>query len=301
MQVGFIGLGRMGSALVARLAERGHRVVAYDLDPARVRAVARRPTRRVRGVATLGGLVESLRAPRVIWLMVPAGGPLAAVLRGLESYLRAGDLVIDGGNSHYRDSVRHAAALKKEGIAFLDVGVSGGVRGRAGGFCLMAGGDPGAFRRAQPLFRALATRGGYARVGPSGAGHFAKMVHNGIEYGLLQSYGEGFELLADSSYQFDLRELARLWNAGSVVRSWLLELAEAALAKDPRLRGLRGYVADSGEGRWIVEEGVARAVPLPALSLALFARFRSRQKDSLSAKLIAALRREFGGHPVKRR
>lgn len=298
MQVGFVGLGRMGAAMVERLLRRQHEVVAYDQDAARVRALERLGAR---GAKSLGGVVEKLRHPRVVWLMVPAGAPVAAVLRGLESHLQEGDIVIDGGNSYYRDSVERARALKHDGIHFLDIGTSGGIWGLRQGYCLMIGGDLKAVRRADPLFRALAPKNGYAHLGPSGAGHFAKMVHNGIEYGMLQAYGEGFELLAESGYKLDLAQLARLWNRGSVIRSWLLELAEAGLAKDRRLRRLRGYVEDSGEGRWIVQEAVASGVPLPAIALALFSRYRSRQKDSFAAKLIAALRQEFGGHRAKRR
>ena len=298
MQVGFVGLGRMGAAMVARLRRHKHLVVAYDRNPEAVQAVARFGAR---PADSLGALMGQLRAPRVVWLMVPAGAPVGAVLRGLESHLAPGDIVIDGGNSRYTDSCERARAFQQAGVHFLDVGTSGGIRGGERGFCLMVGGDPKAFRRAEPLFRALAAKNGYAHIGPNGAGHFVKMVHNGIEYGLLQAYGEGFELLADSDFKLDLHQVARLWNRGSVVRSWLLELAEAALARDRRLGRVRGYVEDSGEGRWTLEEAVARGVPAPGVALALFARFRSRQKDSFAAKLIAALRREFGGHAVKKR
>jgi len=298
MQVGFVGLGRMGAAMVARLRRRKHLVVAYDRNPAAVKAARRTGAR---PADSLGALMGQLRAPRVVWLMVPAGAPVAAVLRGLESHLAPGDIVIDGGNSRYTDSRERARAFQQAGVHFLDVGTSGGIRGGERGFCLMVGGDQKAFRRAEPLFRALAAKNGYAHVGPSGAGHFVKMVHNGIEYGLLQAYGEGFELLEGADFKLDLHQVARLWNRGSVIRSWLLELAEAALARDGRLGRVRGYVEDSGEGRWVVEEAVARGVPLPTIALSLYARFRSRQKDSFSAKLIAALRREFGGHAVKKR
>jgi 6-phosphogluconate dehydrogenase len=298
MQVGFVGLGRMGAAMVARLRRHKHEVVAYDRNPAAVQAAARLGAR---PADSLGALTSRLRAPRVVWLMVPAGAPVGAVLRGLESHLAPGDVVIDGGNSDCRDSVARASALREGGIHFLDVGTSGGVWGLEKGYCLMVGGDPRAFKRAEPLFRALAAKGGYAHVGPSGAGHFVKMIHNGVEYALLEAYGEGFELLAESEYKLDLHQLARLWNRGSVVRSWLLELAEAALAKDRRLRRLRGYVEDSGYGRGTMREALIRGVPVPAIALALFARFHSRRKDSFSARLIAALRREFGGHAVKKR
>ncbi|MFQ5664428.1 MAG: phosphogluconate dehydrogenase (NAD(+)-dependent, decarboxylating) [Terriglobia bacterium] len=298
MQVGFIGLGRMGAAMVRRLLKHKHRVVAYDRNPAAVRDVVRQGAQ---AADSLGGLMEKLRAPRVVWLMVPAGDAVSAVLRGLETHLREGDIVIDGGNSYYRDSVARAASLKQAGIHFLDAGTSGGVWGLEEGYCLMVGGEAQAFKRVEPLFKALAPKNGHAHVGPSGAGHFVKMVHNGIEYGMLQAYGEGFELLARSSYQLDLHQLAQLWNHGGVIRSWLLELAESALGKDRRLRRIRGYVEDSGEGRWTVQEAVDAAVPLPTIAFSLFARFHSRQKDSFAAKLIAALRQEFGGHAIKKR
>jgi len=298
MQVGLIGLGRMGAAMAERLLVRRHEVVVYDRSPAKVRSLQ---AHGARGANSLGKLAEQLRRPRVVWLMVPAGEPVGAVLRQLEGYLTRGDVVIDGGNSFYRDSQARAKDLKEDGIYFLDVGTSGGIRGRQQGYCLMVGGERDAFRRAEPLFRALAPRNGYAHVGSSGAGHFLKMVHNGIEYGLLEAYGEGFEMLAQTEFNFDLHRVAQLWNRGSVVRSWLLELAESALGKDRRLRRVRGYVEDSGTGRWTIAEAIKRGVPAPALALALFGRFRSRQEDSFAAKLIAALRAEFGGHTVKKK
>ena len=296
MEVGFIGLGRMGLAMVERLAKRRHRVVAYDQDAEKVKAARRKGARPAN---SLGGLLSQLRKPRVVWLMVPAGAPVAAVLRNLDTHLEAGDIVIDGGNSFYRDSMERADTLKQQDIHFLDVGTSGGIWGLKLGYCLMIGGDTKAFKRAQPLFKTLAPKDGYAHVGPSGAGHFTKMVHNAIEYGMLEAYGEGFELMHQSEFGLDLHQLARLWNQGSVVRSWLLELTEAALARDPKLDKIRGYVEDSGEGRWSVIDSVERGVPMPAIALSLYARFRSRQKESFSAKVIAALRQQFGGHAVK--
>ncbi|MGH9863358.1 MAG: phosphogluconate dehydrogenase (NAD(+)-dependent, decarboxylating) [Candidatus Acidiferrales bacterium] len=298
MHVGLIGLGRMGAAMAERLLKRGHEVVVYDRSPAKVRQLQ---THGARGANSLSKLAEQLRRPRIVWLMVPAGEPVGAVLRQLEGYLTRGDVVLDGGNSFYRDSQARAKDLKEGGIHFLDVGTSGGIRGHEQGYCLMVGGERKAFRRVEPLLRALAPRGGYAHAGSSGAGHFLKMVHNGIEYGLLEAYGEGFEMLAQSEFNFDLYRVAALWNRGSVVRSWLLELAASALAKDRRLRRLRGYVEDSGTGRWTIEEAIKRGVPVPALALALFRRFRSRQEDSFAAKLIAALRQEFGGHAVRKK
>ncbi|MFB3094471.1 MAG: phosphogluconate dehydrogenase (NAD(+)-dependent, decarboxylating) [Candidatus Acidiferrales bacterium] len=296
MEVGFIGLGRMGLAMVERLAKRRHRVVAYDQDAEKVKAARRKGARPAN---SLGGLLSQLRKPRVVWLMVPAGAPVAAVLRNLDTHLEAGDIVIDGGNSFYRDSMERADTLKQQDIHFLDVGTSGGIWGLKLGYCLMIGGDTKAFKRAQPLFKTLAPKDGYAHVGPSGAGHFTKMVHNAIEYGMLEAYGEGFELMHQSEFGLDLHQLARLWNQGSVVRSWLLELTEAALARDPTLDKIRGYVEDSGEGRWSIIDSVERGVPMPAIALSLYARFRSRQKESFSAKVIAALRQQFGGHAVK--
>ena len=296
MEVGFIGLGRMGLAMVERLAKRRHRVVAYDQDAEKVKAARRKGARPAN---SLGGVLNQLRKPRVVWLMVPAGAPVAAVLRNLDAHLEAGDIVIDGGNSFYRDSMERAATLKEQDIHFLDVGTSGGIWGLKMGYCLMIGGDTKAFKRAQPLFKTLAPKDGYAHVGPSGAGHFTKMVHNAIEYGMLEAYGEGFELMHQSEFGLDLHQLARLWNQGSVVRSWLLELTEAALARDPKLDKIRGYVEDSGEGRWSITDSVERGVPMPAIALSLYARFRSRQKESFSAKVIAALRQQFGGHAVK--
>lgn len=298
MQVGLIGLGRMGAAMAQRLLARKHEVVAYDRSAARVRELV---ARGARGCDSLGKLAGRLRPPRIVWLMVPAGDPVTAVLRQLEGYLQRGDIVIDGGNSYYRDSQARAKDLAEDGIYFLDVGTSGGVWGLEQGYCLMVGGDRKAFRRTQPLFRSLAPRDGYAHVGPSGAGHFVKMVHNGIEYGLLEAYGEGFEILQQAEFKLDLHRLARLWNRGGVIRSWLLELAESALKKDRSLRRVRGFVEDSGTGRWALRDAVERGVPAPALALALFARFRSRQEDSFSAKLIAALRQEFGGHAIKKK
>jgi 6-phosphogluconate dehydrogenase len=232
--------------------------------------------------------------------MVPAGDPVDQTVSALLPSLSPGDLLVDGGNSNYRDAVRRAGELEKKGIDWLDAGTSGGIWGLKEGYCLMVGGKKSAFEKAEPLFRTLAPEGGYHHAGPSGAGHFAKMVHNGIEYGMLQAYAEGFEMLKSSPYPYDLKAIAELWQKGSVVRSWLLELTARALAQDPDLSHVRGYVDDSGEGRWMVKEGVDAGVPLPVITHALFARFQSRQKESFSARVIAALRKEFGGHAVRR-
>ena len=297
MELGFVGLGRMGANMVQRLLQGGHRIVAYNRDP---KPVAAAQAKGALGVASLQDLVKRLTPPRAIWLMVPAGDPVTQTLDALTPLLQAGDTIVEGGNSNYQDSLRRAAAFREKGIHFLDAGVSGGIWGLTEGYCLMVGGEEAAFRRLEPAFRTLAPADGYLYVGGSGAGHFTKMIHNGIEYGMLQAYGEGFELLKASPFKPDLARLAHLWNRGSVVRSWLLELLERALRSDPDLSGIRGYVEDSGEGRWTVLEAIARDVPAPVLTLALFARFRSRQEDSFAAKVIAALRKEFGGHAVRR-
>jgi 6-phosphogluconate dehydrogenase len=296
MELGVIGLGRMGANMSQRLMEGGHHIVAYDRDPQAVQIVAGAGAV---GVSSLEQLVAKLSPPRAVWLMVPAGAPVEQTIHALAPLLSPDDAIIDGGNSYYKDSVRRAASLKKQRLHFLDVGVSGGIWGLKMGYCLMIGGPEEASRRLEPIFQTLAPEEGYAYMGPSGAGHFVKMVHNGIEYGLLQAYAEGFELLHASPYELDLAQLARLWNRGSVVRSWLLELTEKALAADPDLASVKGYVQDSGEGRWTVLEAVERGVPLPVISLSLLTRFRSQQDESFSAKVIAALRREFGGHAVK--
>lgn len=295
MEIGFIGLGRMGANMVQRLLNAGHRVVAYDRAPAAVAAVQ---AQGASGVGNLAELAAALTPPRVVWLMVPAGAAVTSTIELLTPYLSPGDLIVDGGNSDYQDSLRRAAWLRERGIHFIDCGTSGGLGGLRFGYCLMVGGPREDFERIKPALEALAGPEGYAHVGPNGAGHYVKMVHNGIEYALLQAYGEGFELLKASDFDIDLRQVAHLWNHGSVIRSWLLELTEAAFAQDPTLAGIKGYVEDTGYGRAAVREAVARAVPLPAITLALMARFRSRQEDSFAAKLIAALRQGFGGHHV---
>jgi 6-phosphogluconate dehydrogenase len=297
MELGFVGLGRMGANMTLRLLRGGHRVVAYDRDP---QAVERVRTEGASAAASLADLVGQLRPPRHVWIMVPAGGPVSETIAALAPLLSPGDVIIDGGNSYYKDSVARAEELAALGLHFLDAGTSGGVWGLEAGYCLMVGGEEAIFRRLEPVFQTLAPPGGYAHVGPNGAGHFVKMVHNGIEYGLLQAYAEGFELLQAGPYKVDLAQVAALWNHGSVVRSWLLELAQRALAEDPDLGSVAGYVEDSGEGRWTILEAVERDVPATSLAHALFARFRSRQTDSFAARLIAALRQQFGGHRVKK-
>ena len=297
MELGMIGLGRMGANMAERLVRGGHSVISYDRS---AEAIQRVVDKGAIGAHSLADFVRQLALPRVIWLMVPSGAPVDETIEQLLPNLAQGDIIVDGGNSYYKDSIRRAEKLKPQGIHFVDAGTSGGIWGLEVGYCLMIGGEKEIVERLEPIFKTLAPKDGFAHVGPAGAGHFVKMIHNGIEYGMLQAYGEGFELLQASRFDFDLRKIAHLWNQGSVVRSWLLELAESTFEKDPQLSSIRGYVEDSGEGRWTVLEAVERDVPASVLTLSLFARFASRQEDSFSAKVIAALRNEFGGHAVKK-
>ena len=296
MQLGMVGLGRMGGNMTVRLIRHGHEVVAYARSAEgleRAASFGAKPTR------SLADLVAGLESPRVVWVMVPSGDATESVIQEVAGALQEGDLVIDGGNSRWTESKRRAADLAARGIGWLDCGTSGGVWGLENGYCLMVGGEADAFARAEPLFEALAPEGGYAHVGPAGAGHFVKMVHNGIEYGLLAAYGEGFEILRASEYELDLPKVAGIWQYGSVVRSWLLELLVNAYQEDPGLERVRGYVEDSGEGRWTVEAAIEESVPAFTTAAALFLRFMSRQDESYAAKVIAALRQQFGGHAVK--
>jgi 6-phosphogluconate dehydrogenase len=297
MRLGLIGLGKMGFNMAVRLLGRGHEIVGTARSEESLRALAEAGGTPARDLAAL---VAALPAPRAVWVMVPAGEATTSVLNDLARLLSAGDVVVDGGNSNYKDSIRRAESFAVQGIGYLDAGTSGGVWGLENGYCLMVGGSAEAFARLEPVLRDLAPPDGYLHTGPPGSGHFAKMIHNGIEYGMMQAYGEGFEILAKSRYAFDLAKLADLWNRGSVVRSWLLELAASAFHKDRRLEGIRGYVQDSGEGRWTVQEAIDLDVPAPVLTLALQARFVSRQEESFSAQVCAALRNEFGGHSVKK-
>jgi 6-phosphogluconate dehydrogenase len=297
MQLAMIGLGRMGGNMVRRLVEGGHEVIVYD---ASADAVTAHVAKGVTGAKSLADIAQRLPPRRIVWVMVPAGAPVESTIEELVPHLSRGDIVIDGGNSNFRDSRRRAAALEAKGIELVDVGTSGGVWGLTLGYCLMIGGSPSAFRHCEPIFRTLAPPEGYAHVGPAGAGHYVKMVHNGIEYGMLQAYAEGYEILhAAQDFALDLGRIAKLWNHGSVVRSWLNELAERAFSRDAELADIRGYVEDSGEGRWTVEEAMRLDVPAPVITLSLLARFRSRQEESFGAKVIAALRNEFGGHAVR--
>jgi 6-phosphogluconate dehydrogenase len=296
MKLGFVGLGKMGSNMVERLLEGGHEIVAYARSEDSIRQAE---SRGAAGARSLEELAGELSPPRVVWLMIPAGKPVEDTIARLADLLSAEDVIVDGGNSRFSDSARHASDLAARGIGFLDSGTSGGVWGLKNGYCLMVGGKAEHFRMVEPALATLAPKDGYAHVGPAGAGHYVKMVHNAIEYSMLQGYGEGFEMLQASGYDLDLLQVARLWTHASVVRSWLLDLLVRALEEDPKLADIRGYVEDSGEGRWTLHEAIERSVPVPALAAALFARFSSRQRESFSAKIIAALRNQFGGHAVK--
>ena len=299
MRIAIVGLGRMGADMTRRLLRAGHDVIATDLDPDRILEL------REEGATGAGDLDAALAAfgdaPRVVWSMVPAGDATETVVSHALARLGAGDVIVDGANSHWQDSRRRAEAADRAGIGWLDAGVSGGIWGLEHGYNLMLGGNADVFERLRPVLESLAPAGGLRHVGPAGTGHFVKMIHNGIEYGLLQAYAEGFEALAAYPHaRLDLAAVAELWGNGSVVRSWLLELLAGALRDDPDMAGVRGYVEDSGMGRWTVEFGVDHAVPLPVITAALFARFTSRQDDGLAARLVATLRREFGGHHTPR-
>ena len=286
MKIGMVGLGRMGGNMAERLRRKGHEVVGFDRNP------------EIADVKSLPELAQALPAPRVAWVMVPAGEPTRATVTELGELLSSGDLVIDGGNSNYRDSIGHAEALGVKGIGFVDAGVSGGVWGLENGYGLMVGGADEHVGLIRPVLEALAPEGGLVHAGPVGAGHFTKMVHNGIEYGLMQAYAEGLELLRASELGIDVPGAVKAWRQGTVIRSWLLDLLDRALDEDPALEELKGWADDSGEGRWTVQEAVRLAVPAPAISAALFARFSSRQEESPAMKVIAALRQQFGGHAV---
>lgn len=297
MKLAMVGLGRMGMNMARRLLQGGHEVVAYNRTPQKIDELAREGAL---PAYTLQEVVEKLPAPRIVWIMLPAGTAVDAHLGQLQEILSPGDILIDGGNTYFKDDIRRAAVLAEKEISFLDVGVSGGIWGLQVGYCLMIGGARAAYEKLEPLFKTLAPRDGYLYCGPSGAGHFVKMVHNGIEYGMMQAYGEGFQILEASPYAgaLDYSEVAHLWNQGSVVRSWLLELAEAAFTKDHKLTDIKGVVEDSGEGRWTVNQAIETGVSAPVITLSLMTRFRSQKTDGFSDKLVAALRREFGGHAV---
>jgi 6-phosphogluconate dehydrogenase len=293
MEIGFVGLGRMGGNMVTRLLRGGHSIVAFDPAEAAEKGGAK-------GVGSLRDLVGALSAPRAVWVMVPAGAPTESTITELAGMLSPGDIIIDGGNSKWTDDQRRAGQLKPRGIKYVDAGTSGGIWGLENGYCMMVGGDKDVVGHLTPVFTTLAPPDGFLHTGGVGSGHYVKMIHNGIEYAMMQAYAEGFELMSESEYGLDLPRIAHLWNQGSVVRSWLLELAASALAQDPKLAGLKAYVEDSGEGRWTVEDAVNKAVPAPTITAALFARFRSRRDNSFADRMLAALRNAFGGHAVRR-
>jgi 6-phosphogluconate dehydrogenase len=299
MQLAMIGLGRMGGNMVERLMRNGHQTVVYDRTPdvvAKYQKMGSTPAK------DLADVVGKLKTPRVVWIMVPAGAPTEDTIHQLVPHLERGDIIIDGGNSNFHDTMRRAKELATRGIEFVDSGTSGGIWGLENGYCLMVGGSDRAVKHCEPIFLSLAPENGYAHVGPTGAGHYVKMVHNGIEYALLQGYAEGYEILHNSKDfpELDLHQIAEVWQHGSVVRSWLNELAVTAFSRDADLTELKGWVADSGEGRWTVQEAIDTDTPAPVITLSLIMRFRSRQADTFAGKVIAALRNEFGGHAVKK-
>lgn len=296
--LGFFGLGRMGGNMVTRLLRGGHKIVAGNRSP---EPVAAAEANGAIGVHTLAELVQKLPAGRkAIWIMLPSGNVTEAAIKELATMLRPDDIIIDGGNSNYKDSVRRGAQLNEQGIHFLDAGTSGGVWGLQVGYCLMVGGEAEPFSVIEPYVKTLAPQNGYLRTGPVGSGHFTKMVHNGIEYGMMQAYGEGFEILKNSPFNLDLARVSKLWEQGSVVRSWLLELTTRALERDPNLENLKGYVEDSGEGRWTLQQAIDTDVPAYTIAASLFARFASRHENAYGLRLISAMRNEFGGHAVKK-
>lgn len=298
MKIGFVGLGKMGFNMVTRLIEGGHEVVVYNRSPEKTKQAE---AIGAIGTSSLEALVEKLPSPKIVWLMIPAGQPTKDYIEQLSNLLSPGDILIDGGNSCYKNSMEAAELLKQKQIHFLDIGVSGGIWGLEKGYCMMAGGGKEIYDYVSPVLKTLAPENGFAHVGPNGAGHFTKMIHNGIEYAMLQAYAEGFEIMAaKSEFDLDLQKISHLWNQGSVVRSWLLELAESVFSEDPKLESIKGFVEDSGEGRWTVQEAIDNSVPAPTITLALLERFRSRQEESFGNKFIAALRNAFGGHAVQK-
>jgi 6-phosphogluconate dehydrogenase len=297
MELGFVGLGRMGGNMVTRLARGGHRIVAWD--PA-ADAATRAKDNGAEVASSLAELPRALKPPRAVWVMVPAGEATESTIQTLAATLERGDTIVDGGNTKWKDDIRRGRELATRGLQYVDAGTSGGIWGLQNGYCLMVGGEKAAVDRLAPVLTTLAPPDGWLHVGGIGAGHYVKMIHNGIEYAMMQGYAEGFELMSTSDYGLDLPKIAKLWNQGSVVRSWLLELTADALAADPKLDGLKAYVEDSGEGRWTVEDAVEKSVPAPTITAALFARFRSRRDNSFADRLLAALRNQFGGHAIRR-
>jgi 6-phosphogluconate dehydrogenase len=297
MELGFVGLGKMGMNMVTRLRRDQHKVVVYDRTADLVKQAEGQGCL---PAASLADMVSKLTPPRAIWIMVPSGPPTEETIGAIVALLQRDDIIIDGGNTKFHDDVRRAAELKAKGVQYVDAGTSGGVWGLKIGYCLMIGGESSAVKRLAPVFTTLAPENGWAHVGGHGAGHYVKMIHNGIEYSMMQGYAEGFELMSKSDYNLDLARIADLWMHGSVIRSWLLELAADALAQDPRLDKIKGYVQDSGEGRWMILDAIEKDVAVPTLAAALFTRFRSRQQETFAEKMLAALRNAFGGHAVRR-
>jgi len=295
MQIGLVGLGRMGMNMGRRWLEGKHAVIAYNRTAEKTKDLA---THGAVAASSLKDLVMKLKSPRVVWLMLPTGSVVDEHVEQLAALLSKGDIVVDGGNTYFKDDIRHAALLKTKGIDFMDAGISGGIWGLKIGYCTMVGGEEPVFKHIEPFLKTLAPKDGYLYCGKTGGGHFIKMAHNGIEYGMMQSYAEGFEIIQASPYKTDLRRVAHLWNQGSVVRSWLLELAEAAFVKDPGLEKISGYVEDSGEGRWTIQQAVELGVAAPVITMSLYQRFVSREKDPFGFRVLAALRNEFGGHAV---
>ncbi len=296
MTIGFIGLGKMGLNMVTRLQQGGHQTIVYDISDDAIAAAVKEGAQ---AAPSLAEMVKKLSPPRIVWVMVPAGQITESIIADLADAMSRGDIIIDGGNSNFHETIARGKKLAEQGISFLDAGTSGGVWGLEVGYCLMVGGEAAAFHQAEPIFKTLAPPDGYLHVGPSGSGHYVKMIHNGIEYAMMQAYAEGFEILEKSEFDLDLEKISHLWNQGSVIRSWLLELAERAFAEDPKLSGVGDWVSDSGEGRWTVLEAIDLDVPALAITHALMTRFRSRQEQSFSAKVLAALRNQFGGHAIK--
>ena len=298
MELGFVGLGKMGMNMVTRLQRDRHRVVVYDRTADLVKQAEGAGCV---GATSLANMAGQLTAPKVVWIMVPSGAPTEETIQSVAALLKPGDIIIDGGNTNFHDDARRAAALQSKGIHYVDVGTSGGIWGLKLGYCMMVGGEKAIVDRLAPIFTTLAPEDGWAHMGGHGSGHYVKMVHNGIEYSMMQGYAEGFELMAKSEYKLDLAKIADLWMHGSVVRSWLLDLTAGALKEDPKLEAIKGYVQDSGEGRWTILDAIDKDVPVPTLTAALFTRFRSRQDESFAEKLLAAMRNAFGGHAVRKR
>lgn len=298
MHIGFIGLGKMGFNLVTNLINHGHTVVGYDINAALVEAIQGEGAQ---GELTLEGLYKALPEKRVLWLMIPAGPLVDTVIEQLLTIMQPGDVIVDGGNSHYKDSIRRHDYLQQKGIGFLDCGTSGGISGALNGACTMVGGDPDVIEPLHQVFRDISVPDGYLYTGPAGSGHFTKMVHNGVEYGMMQSIAEGFEVLQKSQFPFDFEAVAKMWNHGSVIRGWLMELTEDAFAKDPKLESIRGRMFSSGEGKWTLETALDLGVPTPVIALSLIMRYRSLQDDTFTGKVVAALRNEFGGHAVEKK